>query len=140
MTVWIALILIAVVFRVLIANPSLVSSNSQIYTLASAYSNFILQFPSIILLPLIIGAVIGAEVGRKSMTAKNALRSGMLNGIYAAVVYLIAMIAAYTILNYTNLQSVPTYTMIMQSIAIPIVVFLVVLELLAVLSHMRKME
>ena len=99
-----------------------------------------LQYPSIILLPLIIGAVIGSEVGRKSTTPKGALRSGLLNGVYAALIYLIAMIVVYMILSYTNLQSAPTYTMIMQSIVIPIFVFLFMLELFAILSHMRKME
>jgi hypothetical protein len=140
MSVWITLLLIAVVLKVLIVNPSLVPVSSQVYALANIYSNFILQFPGTIILPLIIGAIIGSEIGRRSTTMRSAVKGGVLNGIYAAVVYLIAMTVIYMIMNYTSLQSAPTYTTIMHNVVIPIVVFLVTLEVFAVLSHLRKVE
>ena len=142
MFVWIALLLIAVVLKILISNTALVAAaGSQVYGLANIYSSFILQFPGTVILPLIIGAVIGAEVGIKSTAMRSAMKNGLLNGIYASVIYLITVIVIYMIINYTTPQYASSvYTTVTQNIAAPIFVFLVTLEVFAVLSHLRRVE
>ncbi len=140
MFVWIALLLIAVVLKVVLTSTVLDSAGPEVYMLSSVYSNFILEFPGTIILPLIIGAIIGSEVGKKSTTLKNATKSGVLNGVYAAVIYLITIIVIYMIINYTTPQYALTFAIVMQNMVAPIIVFLITLEVFAVLSHLRRVE
>lgn len=141
MFAWVAMLLIGVFLKVLISSTTLLPQNSHAYAVASLYSSFILQFPGTVILPLIIGAVIGAEVGLRASSMRKALRSGVLNGLYSALVYLIAIIIALIVMQYATPRYVSiTYHVILQSIVLPIAVFLVVLEAFAALSHLRKIE
>jgi hypothetical protein len=140
MFVWIALILIALALKLVATNPNLIPGSSQIYTIANLYSNFMLKMPGTAVLPLIIGAVIGAEVGRKSATLAVTIRSATVNGIYATIIYLVTIVIVYMIMGYVLPQYASPYTVVLQGMAIPVVIFLLTLEVFAVLSHMRKVN
>ncbi len=138
--VWMFMLVVAVVLRIVIDNTYAIPLGTSLYSAASIYSRFILQFPGTFILPLIIGAIIGSAVGRKSTTATSAARSGMLNGIYASLVYAITIMIIYMITNYTTPQYTSVNIILLQDIAMPVVVFLATLEVFAVLSHLRKVQ
>lgn len=140
MFIWVLLLVIAVVAKVLLSSPSLLPSGTEIYAAANLFSNFILQIPGLVILPLIIGAIIGAEVGARSSTSKNAMRSGVLNGVYASVIYTITIIIIYVIIGYSTPQVIPIYTIILNSIVLPIVVLLITIEVFSILSFSRKVD
>lgn len=141
MTLWIFLLLVAVVIRLLIANTSYIPTDSEAYSAVVTYSNFLLQFPGIMILPLIVGGIVGTEVGERSSTLQSTLRSGLLNGIYASIIYLIAIVIIYIVLNYYTAPQFSTlYTAIINGIILPIVTFMLVLEIFAVLSYSRSVD
>jgi glycerol-3-phosphate acyltransferase PlsY len=91
-----------------------------------------------VVLPLIIGAMIGSDVGRKSTSAKSATKAGLLNGVYASLVYLIAIIVIYMVVSYLTMQYVSKEALVAQDIVVPIMVFIATLESFALLSFLKK--
>ncbi len=139
MVLWILLLLIAVAINIIIANFRTVSTASAVYTAANAYANFVLNLPGFAILPLIIGAIIGAEIGSRSLSLKRATVSGLLNGIYASVIYAIAIVILYLVLDYGTMHAFSS-GMLVDAIIIPIIVFLITIEVFSVLSFSRKVD
>jgi hypothetical protein len=137
---WIFLLAVAVVLRILTTSTQYLPMGTTEYSIANIYSNFLLQFPGIITLPLIIGIVIGSEVGERSKTLSSALKNGLTNGIYASIIYLITIVIIYIILNYTTPPFSSLYALIINSVVLPIVVFMLTLEIFATLAYSRKVE
>jgi len=141
MSAWILLLLVALTVQILLSNSAVIPQSSSAYSIATSYSNFVLQFPGIVILPLIVGAIIGAEVGSRSASMQRALRSGLLNGIYAAVIYVITIIVIYVIIGYATPKFVSSvYSIVFNSMAIPIIVMLITIEVFAMLSYSRKVD
>lgn len=98
MFIWILLLVIAMVINVL-ANSSYVPTGN-VSNILKASAHFILFMPGAIILPTIVGAVIGAEIGRRAKTMSAAIRSGLINGIYATIIYLITIFIIYEVIVY----------------------------------------
>jgi hypothetical protein len=139
MFLWILLLMSAVVLRILLTDTAYIPQGTS-YNMTALYSNFLLQFPGIVILPLIIGAVIGSEVGERSSTFANAMRGGLINGMYASIIYLASIVIIYIILNYTTPQFSTLYLTVLNSVMLPILVFMLTLEIFAALSYFRKVE
>ena len=139
---WILLLFIALAIKFLLSGGALSGNGTAgIISWLAAISNFILGTPGEIILPLIIGAAIGDEVGIKSDTLRKAEKSGLLNGIYASVVYLIGVIIIYEVLTGILPGSAPTVSILLTSwIAMPILICIVLSEAFAILSHSRKVN
>lgn len=140
MFVWIFLLSVAVVLNIILADTPFIIQGSMAYTVSDNYVRFILQFPGMVILPLIIGAMIGSDVGRKSTSAKSATRAGLLNGVYASLIYLIAIIVIYMVISYLTMQYVSKQALVTQDVVIPILVFLATLESFALLSFLKKVQ
>ena len=140
MFLWIFLLVVAVALRIVLASKSYIPLDSQFYAFATQLSNFLLQFPGIVILPLIIGAVIGAEVGSRSSTLARSLKNGLTNGIYASIIYVIAIVIIFIVLNSVTPQFTILYLTLLNSILLPVIVFLLVLEIFAALSYWRKVD
>ena len=140
MILWIVLLLVAVSINIILANFNIVSAASFIYSAASAYSKFVLSVPGIDVLPLIIGAIIGAEIGSRSLSLKRATVSGFVTGIYSSVIYAIAITVLYVVLDYGTGHTFALSAILLNSIIFPIIVLLVVIEMFAVLSFSRKVD
>ena len=138
MFVWIFLLSVAVVLNIILADTPFIAQGTFTYTLSDNYIRFILQFPGMVVLPLIIGAMIGSDVGRKATSAKSATKAGLLNGIYASLVYLIAIIVIYMVVSYLTMQYVSKEALVTQDIVVPIMVFIATLESFALLSFLKK--
>ncbi len=140
MFLWIFLLVVAVALRIVLASTSYIPLDSQFYALGTEISNFLLQFPGIVILPLIIGAIIGAEVGSRSSTLARSLKNGLTNGIYASIIYVITIVIIFIVLNSVTPQFTTIYLTLLNSILLPVVVFLLVLEIFAALSFWRKVD
>ena len=140
MFVWIFLLSVAVVLNIILADTPFIPQGSVTYTISDAYIRFMLQLPGMVILPLIMGAMIGSDVGKKATSAKSATKAGLLNGIYASLVYFIAMIVIYMVISYLTMQYVSKTALVTQDIVFPVLVFLATLESFALLSFLKKVS
>lgn len=139
MFAWILLLVIALVLRVVISLTGLVSTTGYAYGIFNSLSDFILFMPGSIIWPLVVGAVIGAQVGLKSKDLKSAERGGVLNGVYAAVVYIVAIFVIFVTMKYGLPQYAPTTTFLVGNwLALPVAILIVLSVVFAILSNSRK--
>ncbi len=136
---WVMVLVLAMILRILLIDSRLFPIGSAFYSFASEVSTFFLFSSGSLILPLIIGAVIGAEVGRQSITLMNSVKGGILNGIYAAIVYIIAIVVIYEILIFVIPHLQFTVSFLISNMIIPqTIILIVVVEIFAMLSHVRK--
>ena len=141
MTFWIVLLILGLVFKTLAYFSILVTQGTTVYTTLLSVANFILFPPGSIILPLIIGAVIGSSVGLKSKKIAGAQKSGLLNGIYAAVIYVVAIVVIYEIMVYVLPNSAPQLGFLFSYwLAAPVLTVVALSFIFAVLSHSRKVH
>ena len=141
MSIWVVLLFLAVLSRFVLQSTSIVPSGNFIYSILTIFPSFMLAMPGILVLPMIVGAVIGAEVGSRSMGMDSAIKSGFLNGIYATVVYAVIITVVYIILDYITPQAAfSIYSLVQNSIVLPAVVLLVMVEAFAMLAYSRKVD
>ncbi len=143
MLFWVILLIIALVLRMVLTFTGLVGSTGSIYNLLNSFSNYVLFMPGAVILPLVVGAIIGAQVGIKAHSMELAQRGGLLNGVYAAVVYLVAIIVIWAIVYYVIVPSAPSVLpsvlfLIGEWLVAPVAILILVSFFFAVLSHSRK--
>ncbi|MCL5239691.1 MAG: hypothetical protein M1286_04475 [Candidatus Marsarchaeota archaeon] len=137
---WLVLLFVALAIKFFVSNVSIASSGSIGGVLASA-SNFILFFPGDIILPLVIGAAIGAEVGIRSKSMSKAGKAGLINGVYAAIVYSIGIVVIYEVLSAVFPSITPSSDFLLLSwIALPVIICIALSEAFALLSYSRKVS
>ncbi|MGC8710693.1 MAG: hypothetical protein ACP5RF_03770 [Candidatus Micrarchaeia archaeon] len=139
MFIWILLLVIAMVINVLVGSAYV--PKGQVSSILKASAHFILFMPGAIILPTIVGAVIGAEIGRRAKSMNAAIKSGLINGVYATIIYLITIFIIYEIIVYIIPALSPSAEFLAVSwLAIPSVILVVLSMLFAALSHSRKVE
>ncbi len=133
---WALVIIIGIVLEVVI--PALLGK-SYASSAASykAIGNYILSLPGVIILPLIISVWIGHRVGEKSSSVANALKSGLLNGVYASIVYGVIIFVAQLVLKYTTSYALTTSFLLRYVVATPMAIVIVFTIIIAVLNEMR---
>ena len=136
---WLLLLIIAVVINALI-NAGYISSGKML-SILKASANFILFMPGSIILPTIVGAFIGAEIGRGSKSMYVAIKSGIINGVYAAMVYIIAIFIIYETIIYILPNINPGVNFFEENwLAMPTAILIALSLLFAGLSHSRKVS
>lgn len=138
MTIWIILLLIALLlnaFAVLNASSGQTALNSVLL----AISNFILNLPGIVIMPIIFGAAIGAIAGLKGRTIQDGAKLGAIDGVYASVIYVVAIIVIYLILLYTLPASAPTFVNLgIYWLVLPVFLTLLLSIIFGGLTSLRK--
>jgi hypothetical protein len=136
---WILIMVIGLVFSGI---GTYVTSDSYFSFVKSFLLNsgsFILIYPGPVIFPIIAGAIIGREIGKVSTSTSKALKSGFINGFYGAVIYLLAVIIVYIVMNYFDLISMdnilPT---IAENVVAPIIILILTTIGFALISHIRK--
>jgi hypothetical protein len=133
---WILLLVVAMVINVLI-NAGYAPSDMASTLKASA--NFILFMPGSIILPTIVGAFIGAEIGKRSKSMYVAVKSGIINGVYAAIIYLISIFIIYEVILYILPSINPGVDFLaLNWLALPSAILIALSVIFAILSHSRK--
>jgi hypothetical protein len=142
-TAWLALLFVALALKFLTAG---VQASGGAYALFAGIANFILYTPGDIILPLVVGAAIGAEIGKRAGTLRKAQLAGVINGVYASVVYAIGIIVIYEVLNYGVLNAAGAGValsldfLLLSWIAIPIAICILLTVIFAMLSYSRKVS
>ncbi len=136
---WILIIVIGLIFS---GAGAYISANSYFSFIKSFLINggsFILIYPGPIIFPIIVGAIIGREVGKKSVSATKASKSGFINGFYGAVIYLLAVAIVYVVMDYFGLISMDTiFLTIVQNVIAPVTILILTTIGFAFISHIRK--
>lgn len=136
---WIFLLVVAIILNTLLTYTPAGNGSIPQYALLGTIANFILSGPGLLILPLIAGAVIGAEVGLRTRNTKTAVKAGFLNGVYGSVIYIIAIIILYEVVVYALPKSGLTLGQFVSNwVVVPVIAFIIVIEAFAVLSNSRK--
>ncbi len=141
MFIWILLLVIALAIEVIAADTSLLKASGSLSASIVYVAKFILFMPGSIILPLIVGAVIGAEVGKRSKNMRTAIKAGLINGIYACIVYIIAILVIYEIIVYVLPSIVPSVLFLVSEwLAVPAAIVILLSLAFSILSHSRKVS
>ncbi|MDE1825413.1 MAG: hypothetical protein KGH61_03495 [Candidatus Micrarchaeota archaeon] len=139
MAIWIALLLVGLVFRAITTLGTTTPGTALAYTLLDDISSFILMLPGIIILPIIFGAYVGATVGTRSRHISDAASIGLVNGIYASVIYIITIVVIYLVMFYSLPGAQPSLGFMLEFWAIAPVVLTILLSIgLSVLVSLRR--
>lgn len=136
---WVAALAIALLINILLFF-NLIQPNTGLHSLLNSLANFILYLPGIIVLPLIIGMLIGREVGHSARTIKYAARIGFLKSIYACLTYVVSIIILYLILFYT-INSAPSLQYLIEYwLVLPSAVLMIASVIGALVSYSKHLE
>ncbi|MGC8538810.1 MAG: hypothetical protein ACP5MK_03000 [Candidatus Micrarchaeia archaeon] len=137
MFIWILLLGIGLIIK-FIVGASVVPTGSYGSTLLNI-ANFLLFFPGYIILPLIIGAAIGVEIGRRAASMKSAMKSSAITGIYICMVYLITIVIIYEIISFLIPAAKPAMSFLVENwFIIPSLIVILVTILFSIITHSRK--
>ncbi len=143
MTMWITILVIGLVFQFIVAPTASYGSLSSTGSLINSISKYILYLPGAIILPLIVSVWVGEKIGSTKRRVKPAFTAGLLNAIYIALIYAVAIFIIYLLIYYVAPNTLPTgfgiNTFATYLIAIPLVILLVLTPLFASLSAARHM-
>ncbi len=137
MAFWVFLLIAALAAKIFAASGTI--TDYYLIEVLRVYSGFMLSTSGMVVLPLAVGAFVGAEVGKVTGSLTKAARGGFLNGLYAAMVYTITVMIIYETLTYAAPSSVPDKALVLNSwIALPVVVLMALSEIFALVSHARR--
>lgn len=138
MTIWIILIMVALLldgFATINAPSGQTALNNVLFAIA----NFILNLPGIVIMPIIFGAAIGAIAGLKGRTIRDGAQLGAIDGVYASVIYIVAIVVIFLIMFYALPALAPTLSYLaIYWLALPIVLTIVVSVIFGALTSLRK--
>ncbi|MGI0141533.1 MAG: hypothetical protein ACREBF_02680 [Candidatus Micrarchaeales archaeon] len=139
MAIWIALLLLGLILQAYITLTNITTGTT--FTILNGVSSFILKLPGVIILPIVFGAFVGAIVGlRTTGKIRAAAMAGLLNGVYACLVYIIAIVIIYLVLLYSLNGIQPTLLFLLEYwIAAPVVLVIALSVVFAVISSLRKL-
>lgn len=140
---WIGILVIAMLIQLVVIPLSMHygDQNQLLDPYINAFANYVIFIPGIIVLPLIAALWIGDKVSNSIGNHKTALASkGIINALYAAMVYIITITIIYIIMVYLDagvLSKVTSITFIEYLITVPLAIIVVVVPLFALLSASR---
>ncbi len=139
---WMAMLLIGLLLKFVLA-PVVHSAGvtSKDFT---TFGNLLLYLPGAIILPLIAGAWIGAKVGNIHRRSPSIGKIGLINAVYAAVIYSIAIFVIYLSIYYISANALPVaFTFggfALYLLVIPNAILLAVAPSIAMLSSARHQK
>jgi hypothetical protein len=141
LTFWIGLLVLAALIQ-FVAIPI---ANARGHTALNPYFNefadYIIFIPGILVLPLITAVWIGERVSYIKKNNSFRVYKGVINAIYASLVYMISILVIYIIMTEQHIGVLSSMTPLMFAeylIAIPVVICVIVVPLFAVLSAERR--
>ncbi len=133
---WALIIIIGIILEVVV--PAVLGKGFASYAaIYKTAGNYILTLPGAIILPLIISVWIGHKVGETARNAISAVKLGLINGVYASIVYGVIIFITQLILKYTTTYALTTDFIIKYLVAIPIAIVIIFTIIIALLNEMR---
>ena len=139
MSFWIGILVIALVAYLILADTPTFTKGTEGYLILNEIYMFILFGPGLLILPAIVGVVIGRQIGIKSEKLVTTLKRGILEAIYGTIIYIISVSIIYEVMIYTIANSMLNLNALITNwIVVPSVIFIVLVELLSWVSFSRK--
>jgi len=139
MSFWIGILVIALVAYLILTDTSTFTKGTEGYIILNEIYTFILFGPGLLILPAIVGVVIGRQIGIKSEKLVTTLKRGILEAIYGTIIYIISVSIIYEVMIYTIANSMLNLNALITNwIVVPSVIFIVLVELLSWVSFSRK--
>ncbi len=152
---WILMLIIGLV--VSIAVPALASAASALmhYTIPSGGAaatgmgagGYLLGVPGIYIFPLIVGIWLGERIGRVARGSGEAIKLGLLNAIYASIVYAVTAFIIYLVINYVDQQLLSslglfsgTTSFALYVVGLPVIAVLILAPLFGIISSARRVH
>ncbi len=134
MVAWILILVVALVMKLLGNYISLPSTVGYV-------AGLVLFMPGSFILPIIIGAAMGAGIGRRSKNITSAMKTSVLASIYAGIIYVVAIIVIYEILSYTIAAITPSLSFLLSTwLVLPIATLVVVTVAFSILSNSSRIK
>lgn len=145
LTFWIAILVVGLLL-VIFAIPLMASLNLD--PMGSALQHiggYILGFPGVFILPLIVAIWIGERIGSSSDDTGRALKIGLINAMYVSLVYAVANFIIYLIIAFiapSAEQMATLYSQLsyfaLEALALPIVIIMILIPFFGAISKARK--
>ncbi len=136
---WIAVLLIGLLIEFVLGPIAVLAGASSKYF--TTIGHLLLFQPGAVILPLIVAVWVGARVGSVHKRSPSIGKVGLINAVYAAVIYSIAIFVIYLSIYYINASALPVVFTLggfaLYLVVIPDVIVLVITPLLAMLSSAR---
>lgn len=134
MIVWILILVIALVLR-LLGNYITISST------VGYIANLVLFMPGSFILPIIIGAAMGAGIGRRSRDISSAMKTSVMASVYASIIYVVAIVIIYEVISYTVASIAPSISFLLSEwLALPVATLIVVTIAFSILSNSSRIR
>jgi hypothetical protein len=138
---WIGLLVIGAVLQ-LVAIPLAKTYNHTAFdAYFNTFANYVIYIPGLLILPLVASLWIGDRVSYVDRKKSLIAYKGIINALYAAMVYAVAIFIIYFIMQFKDIGVLAMLNMTTFAeylIAIPIIITLVMVPLFAVLSAARR--
>lgn len=135
---WVILLLVGLLLNAIaVLNSS--SSQPGINSIILAISNFILNLPGIVIMPIVFGAMIGSIAGMKGRNIRDGAKLGAIDGVYASVIYVIAIVVIYLVMIYTLPTSAPSFAnLAIYWLVLPVALAIIIAAILGAVMSLRK--
>ena len=104
-------------------------------------ASYMIYMPGGIVLPLVAALWMGVRVSRASKKPKTVLYAGLINALYALIIYIISISVIYLVVLYANPASISKITLnafLEYLIAAPAAITIVLVPLISTLSAIRR--
>jgi hypothetical protein len=138
---WIGFLIIAMILDIAAAYAAQYDFGLVSYLAKTA--NSIIYMPGAIVLPLVASLWMGVRVGRVSNKPRTVLYAGLVNALYALIVYIISISVVYLILMYANPSAISGLKITLgifleYLIAAPAAITIILVPLFSTLSAVRR--
>ncbi len=138
LTFWIVILVVGAIIQFVLI--PLTSSVPSVNPILVSIAGWILYLPGSIILPLVVAIWVGERVGASRNQVKSAVKVGLVNAVYAALIYAVAIFIIYLLLKYispTFLGTITLTTFVEYVVAIPVAIVILLIPFIASLSAAR---
>lgn len=110
--------------------------------LLESIAGWIIYFPGYFILPLVVAVWLGERVGASRNKVTSAMTVGLINAIYAILIYVIAMVIIYLLItaikpSFFSASNISLVSFAENAIGIPVAIVLILVPFIASLSAAR---
>ncbi len=141
LTFWIGMLVIAALLQLVAIPLATARGQTGLNNYMNEFADYAIYIPGIIILPLLAAVWIGERVSYLKKKKSIIAYKGVMNAIYASLVYVIAIFVIYLIMTEQKLgvlAHIGMLAFIEYFIIVPFVINVVIVPLFAVLSAERR--
>lgn len=141
LTLWLGLVVLAALLQLVVVPLVSARGATSFNAYFDSFAKYVIYFPGMIVLPLITALWIGERASYLGKKKSFIAYKGIANALYAAIVYIVAIIIIYIIMTIEKTGVLATMNYINFAtyiIIVPLAISIAVTPLFAVLSASRR--